>query len=207
MTGGFQVVNGWNNLVDNNSGKTIGPNVTITYAKWTWVIDYYGGPENFNTNKGWRQLFDTTLTLTPTSKASVYLNYDYGQNRNVNAAGTATTTLSTWKGFAGALRIQATPKVAFAARGEWFNDADGFNTTVAQQVKEVTFTGEYKIIEGLLWRGEYRHDWSDHPFFLDHTCPILAACLVTPGFGNGFGNSKHQDTLTFAVIAFFGPKR
>ena len=93
-------------------------------------------------------------------------------------------------------------------RGEWFNDTDGFNTGVAQQVKEVTFTGEYKIIEGLLWRGEYRHDWSDQPFFLDHTPPVcigaLTTCVVTPF---GVGNSKHQNTLTFAVIAFFGPKR
>ncbi|PYU20475.1 MAG: porin [Acidobacteria bacterium] len=208
LTGGFQLVNGWNNLVDNNSGKTIGPNVTITYSKWTWVIDYYGGPENPDTNKGWRSLFDTTLTLTPSSKASVYLNYDYGQNRNVNGAGTATTNSATWKGFAGALRVQAAPKVAFVGRGEWFNDTDGFNTGVAQQVKEVTFTGEYKIIEGLLWRGEYRHDWSDQPFFLDHTPPVcigaLTTCVVTPF---GVGNSKHQNTLTFAVIAFFGPKR
>jgi Putative beta-barrel porin-2, OmpL-like. bbp2 len=205
LTGGFQLVNGWNNLVDNNSGKTIGPNLTVTYSKWSWVIDYYGGPENNNTNKGWRQLFDTTLTLTPSSKASVYLNYDYGQNRNavVTPTGFATANLATWKGFAGALRIQATPKVAFVGRGEWFNDSDGFNTGAAQQVKEVTFTGEYKIIEGFLWRGEYRHDWSDQPFFLNRTCTGAAA--VCPTLFSG--NSKHQDTLSVALIAFFGPKR
>jgi hypothetical protein len=203
LTGGFQVVNGWNNLVDNNSGKTIGPNLTITYAKWAWVIDYYAGPENPNTNHGWRSLLDTTLTLTPSSKASVYLNYDYGQNRNVNGAGTATTNLATWKGFAGALRIQATPKVAFAARGEWFNDGDGFNTGTAQKVKEVTFTGEYKIIEGFLWRAEYRHDWSDQPFFLNHTC--IGTAAVCPTLFSG--NSTKQDTLSVALVAFFGPKR
>jgi Putative beta-barrel porin-2, OmpL-like. bbp2 len=203
LTGGFQLVNGWNNLVDNNSGKTIGPNLTITYSKWAWVIDYYAGPENPNTNHGWRSLFDTTLTLTPSSKATVYLNYDYGQNRNVDATGTTTTNLSTWKGFAGALRIQATPKVAFAARGEWFNDADGFNTGTVQKVKEVTFTGEYKIIEGLLWRAEYRHDWSDQPFFLNHTCVGTAA--VCPSLFSG--NSTKQDTLSVAIVAFFGPKR
>jgi hypothetical protein len=209
LTGGFQVVNGWNNLVDNNSGKTIGPNLTVTYSKFIWVIDYYAGPENANTNRGWRQLLDTTLTLTPTSKFSVYLNYDYGQNRNVNFAGTQTTNLSTWKGFAGAVRAQATSKVAFTARGEWFNDGDGFNTGVAQQVKEVTFTGEYKLVQGLLWRAEYRHDWSDQPFFLDHTPPGVCAgtattCVFTPF---GIGNSKKEDTLTVALIAFFGPKR
>jgi hypothetical protein len=205
MTGGFQLVNGWNNLVDNNSGKTIGPNVTITYSKFAWVIDYYGGPENSGTNVGWRHLFDTTLTLTPSSKASVYLNYDYGQNRGAvaTATGFKTDGLATWKGFAGALKIQATPKVAFVGRGEWFNDSDGFNTGTAQKVKEVTFTGEYKIIEGLLWRAEYRHDWSDQPFFLNHTCVGTAAVCPT----TFSGNSTKQDTFSVAVVAFFGPKR
>lgn len=205
LTGGFQVVNGWNNLVDNNSGKTLGLNVTATYSKWAWVIDWYGGPENAGTNVGWRHLFDTTLTLTPSSKASVYLNYDYGQNRNAvaTATGFAKDTLATWKGFAGALRIQGTSKVAFAARGEWFNDGDGFNTLTSQQVKEVTFTGEYKIIEGFLWRAEYRHDWSNVPFFLNHSCiGTVAVCPIIFS-----GNSTKQDTLSVALVAFFGPKR
>ena len=29
---------------------------------------------------GYRNLIDTTVTLTPTSKFSAYINYDYGQN-------------------------------------------------------------------------------------------------------------------------------
>jgi hypothetical protein len=53
-----------------------------------------------------------------------------------------------------------------------------------------------------MWRGEYRHDWSDQPFFLDHTCSTPATCPTIFS-----GNSKHQDTLTVALIAFFGPKR
>ena len=32
---------------------------------------------------------------------------------------------------------------------------------------------EYKFLEGLMWRGEYRYDWSDKDFFLTGagTCP------------------------------------
>lgn len=203
LTGGFQVVNGWNNVIDNNSGKTIGANLTATFSKATWVVDYYGGPENANTNVGWRHLIDTTLTLTPVSKASIYINYDYGQNRNVDATGTLPTSLATWKGFAGALRVAPTSKLAFIGRGEWFDDTNGFNTGTAQTVDEVTFTAEYKLIEGFMWRSEYRHDWSDQPFFLNHTCVgSFAACPTIFS-----GNSKHQDTLSFALVAFFGPKR
>ncbi len=43
---GAQVVNGWNNLTDNNSGKTVGITGAVTYAKWMWNVNYYGGPEN-----------------------------------------------------------------------------------------------------------------------------------------------------------------
>ncbi|MGA2186798.1 MAG: outer membrane beta-barrel protein, partial [Bryobacteraceae bacterium] len=41
FSGGVQVVNGWNNIEDNNSGKTLGFTGTVTYAKWNWANTYY----------------------------------------------------------------------------------------------------------------------------------------------------------------------
>jgi hypothetical protein len=79
---------------------------------------------------------------------------------------------------------------AFAPRFEYFNDRDGFSTGTAQKVKEITLTSEYKWVEGLLARLEYRRDWSDQPFF---------------DRGAGTAVSKNQDTITLGVIAFFGP--
>jgi hypothetical protein len=38
---GFQVVNGWNNTVDNNSGKTIGATLLGTYSKAMFAVNYY----------------------------------------------------------------------------------------------------------------------------------------------------------------------
>src|SRR5262249_39416086 len=99
FTVGAQVVNGWNNLVDNNSGKTVGITSAATFGKVQWFTNYYGGPENTGTNTGWRNLIDTTLLFSPTSKLSAYVNYDYGQNRN--AFGKVATSLSRWQGFAG----------------------------------------------------------------------------------------------------------
>jgi Putative beta-barrel porin-2, OmpL-like. bbp2 len=203
FTGGVQVVNGWNNVEDNNSGKTVGLNGTFTTKKFTWGVNYYGGPENPSTNQGWRQVFDTTLTLTPPGKVNAYINYDYGQNRCVVPAISgpddlcATTSgffppLSVWTGVAGAVHIQATSKWAITPRFEWFNDHEGFSTGTPQHVKEGTLTVEYKLLEGLLARGEYRYDWSDQPFF--NRFDLLAV-------------SKHQTTATLGVVAFFGPKR
>jgi hypothetical protein len=84
-------VNGWNNTVDNNSGKTLGGTLAATYAKAGWAFNYYGGPENTGTNSGWKHLFDTTLTLTPSSKVGAYINYDYGRNNVYNNSFCRTT--------------------------------------------------------------------------------------------------------------------
>ena len=192
FTAGFQVVNGWNNVVDNNSGKMFVFTGAATFSKFGWAIGYHAGPENPNTNTGWHHLIDTTLTLTPWSKVSAYINYDYHQWRHQNNPTFPDGSLTVWHGVAAALRFQATDKWAFTGRGEWFNDRQGHATGTAQELKEVTFTGEYKLAEGLLTRAEYRHDWSDQLFFERGGFP---------------GSHRSQDTATIAFVAFFGPER
>ena len=246
LTGGVQVVNGWNNDFSINGRATLGANVMLTYSKWSLMEDWYGGEDNevFESaggvtsagNKGWRHLFDTVFTVTPTSKISAYVNYDYAQNRNFGISGTyflantdgtphtsfADGSLARWQGIGAALKYQASSKLAFTPRFEVFDDANGFamigadsqffngTTPIRQTVKEVTITGEYKLMEGLEWRAEYRHDYSNEPFFVRgfgaNTCginPTPANCAE----GFGLQNSKTQDTITIAFIGFFGPKR
>jgi hypothetical protein len=184
FTGGFQLVNGWNNTEDNNKGKTIGLIGNVTKKKFAWMNDYYTGPENTGTNQGWRNLYDTTLLLTPADKFNAYINFDYGQNRAV-AAGIGST--AKWYGVAGAAKIGLTDKDSVTPRIEFFKDRDGFSTGTAQTAKEFTFTYEHKLPQGFLTRMEYRHDWSNVAFY-------------------NAGTKKHQDTLTIAFVAFFGPK-
>ena len=193
FTGGVQVVNGWNNFSDNNSGKTIGLTGAYTKPKYTLYTNYYVGPENNNTTKGYRNLFDVNLLLTPTAKLNAYINYDYGQNRNAAPTGSSTyttTDLSHWQGIALALHYQATGRVAFTPRYEYFKDESGFSTGLTQNLNEFTLTGEYKMPEGLLARLEYRRDGSDEPYFV-----------------KGSKTVKAQSTLEVGVVAFFGPKR
>jgi hypothetical protein len=45
-TAGLQVVNGWNNVADNNGGVTIGLTSALTEVKFGWALNYYTGPEN-----------------------------------------------------------------------------------------------------------------------------------------------------------------
>jgi len=192
FTAGFQVVNGWNSVVDNNNAKTVVLTGTATFSKFAWAFGWHGGPENPGTSTGWHHLIDTTLTVTPTSKVSAYINYDYHQQRHQNSSSFPDGTFTAWQGVAAALKLQANDNWAFTGRGEWFHDRQGHSTGLAQTLKEVTITGEYKLAEGLLTRAEYRHDWSDQPFFER---------------GNFPGSYNSQDTFSVAFVAFFGPER
>ena len=186
FTAGVQLVNGWNNTEDNNTGKTLVLVGNVTTKKVTWSNNYITGPENTNTNKGFRNLYDTTLLLTPSDKFNAYINYDYGRNKNPVGGGA-----SNWSGIAFAGHFQANSWFALTPRYEHFDDEQGFQTGVPGALQEFTITAEAKASQGVMTRLEYRHDWSENKNF----------------FQKGLGRfSDHQDTITLAIIAFFGPK-
>jgi len=186
FTGGLQVINGWNCVEDNNSGKTVAMVATVATSKLTWTQAYLTGPEKTDTNKGNRHLYDTTLVLTPGSKVNVYLNFDYGVDKKVDRGSMR------WVGVAGAARFAVTPWLAVSPRLEWFNDADGFTTGTVQKVKEGTLTAEFKIRKWLLTRLEYRRDWSNALFF---------------NRGADLAASRGQTTLLAGLVAVLEPKR
>jgi predicted porin len=169
----------------------VGVTSALVKPKFTWNLNYYGGPDNANTTDGARHLIDTTLTLTPTPKFSAYINYDFGRNKDAIVKGVGDTKTNEWQGVAVAARGQVTPKAALAGRFEYYNDKNGFTTGTLQKLKEFTATYEYKWVEGLLARVEYRGDFSDQKFF----------------HKNDTGMEKSQSTVTVGLVAFFGPKR
>jgi len=187
---GFQLVNGWNNVSKNNGGVTGAFTSAYTKPKYALNVNYYVGPENNNTAYGLRNLIDGTLLLTPPGKVNAYLNVDYATNRDALEA-QGNNNLNKWGGVAGAVHVQATAKSALSGRLEYFDDPDGFQTGTRQHVEEFTATYEYKWTEGLLARAEYRGDLSDQSVFHKDASSTV----------------NQQSTITFAMIAFFGPKR
>jgi hypothetical protein len=186
---GFQLVNGWNSIVDQhgNNMKTAGITGAITRKQFTWSHNYYVGSQftgldavNRDQSRI-RNLYDTTLLLTPTERVSAYLNFDYGRQNLPSGS-------AHWVGFAAALHLQLSKRFAITPRAEFFNDADGFSTGTQQHLHEVTVTGECKIIDGFLARLEYRHDGSNVDFF-DH--------------GMVPASSKTQSTVSLGLIAYF----
>jgi hypothetical protein len=172
FTFGAQVVNGWNNVFDNNSGKTVGLTGALTFDKVTWAATYYFGPENSavdpltgefvggDAGKGFRHFVDTALTVTPSDNFAFYVNYDYGSN-HIKEAGITPTWWTV--AFAGKIGPR---KLYFAPRFEIYNDTDGFITGSVQKLKEFTATLNYELTPGIMTKIEYRRDFSDVNYFL-----------------------------------------
>ncbi|MDX1982207.1 MAG: porin [Bryobacteraceae bacterium] len=187
-TAGVQLVNGWNNVEDNNTGKTIGLTSAMTSKKVSWYNTYYVGPEKTATNKGIRHFWDTVLNLNPSDQASFYVNFDYGVDKKAVNSGPD----NDWWGIAFAHRYAVNDWFALSPRVEYYKDSKGFITGTEQALKEFTMTAEFKMKENFITRLEYRRDWSDKPFY---------------DRGNELANAKNMSTLTLGFIAYFAPKK
>jgi hypothetical protein len=172
-------VNGWNNGVENNGGKTFGFQINVKpHERLALVQNLMAGPEQTDDRAG-RFLSDTIVTWTVTPSLSLMANYDYGRDR---VAGLPVR----WSGLAAYARVQLTPTWVVAPRFEYFRDGDGFMTGTAQTVKEMTLTSEHKVGGALLMRLEYRRDVSDREFFVRRQ-----------------GISRSQNTLTLGLVYGF----
>jgi hypothetical protein len=178
------LVNGWNNVVENNAAKTVG--VQLAYrptSSLSLVQNYMAGPEQTGNNDAWRQISDTIATFTLNPKVSLMANYDYGTD-------TIAGTKAHWQGVAGYARIQANKWFAFSPRFEWYDDPQGFTTGTVQTLKEVTGTLEVKPTDSFIWRLEYRTDLSNQAVFKTA----------------GGGLKKSQTSLGMGVIYWFSYK-
>lgn len=194
FTGGFQVINGWNNVEDNNSSKTVGLTAAITTSKVNWFNNYYFGNEKTDTvggvkinAPGIRHFYDTVIAVNPNGRANLLFNFDYGNDRNPNGVD------SRFYGTSTAFRYVFNDSFAISPRWDWYKDrSNGLITVQNQTLQEFTLTFDYKMKEGFLSRFEYRRDWSDKPYF---------------DRGNEPASYKHQDTLLVGMIVYFGPRR
>jgi hypothetical protein len=177
LSGG--VVNGWNNVVENNTGKTVLASVTLKPTGAVTVIEnYMVGPETPD-NATWRNLSDTVLTYTANPQTTVTVNYDYGKDEDVH-----------WQGVAAYVKYQVNKWAAVSPRVEYYNDGDGATTGVAQKLKDATFTIELKGSDSLLWRIEYRGDFSDRATFTN----------------SAGAAKKNQQSIGFGLLYSFGAK-
>ncbi len=185
------LLNGWNDSVDNNSGKTTGFTLALTPTKKLSLYEnYYVGPEEPNDNSNFRHLTDTVLAYNATSKLSLMANYDYAHETVTGGSPIW------WSGIAGYIKYAPNAKWAFATRGEYFIDHTGFATGLpfGQNVGEWTGTLERTLAGHIISRLEYRRDMSDHNVFPYRTSGVP----LSP-----YSPIDHQNTVTVGFVYAF----
>jgi len=181
------VVNGWNNSIDNNTGKTVGVSLAWTpNTKFSLIENYTGGPEQSNDNKDWRHLSDTVITYNPTAKLSLMANYDCG-HEDIGIAQERSFTVAKWSGLAGYVKYAPNDKWAVAVRGEYFDDNQGWSTGTAQELSEFTATLQRTIAKSIISRLEFRRDMSDAAVFQKGAASFI----------------KTQNTVTLGLVYAF----
>jgi len=203
------LVNGWNNVVDNNSGKTFGASLALTPTKKLSIIPtYLTGPEtnsgtfgttgtgslvSVNSTTAWRHTVDVVVGYNATSKLSFLANVDYarGDRTSFDITTNAFSPAVWWTGFAGYVKYAPDDKDYGAVRYEYFEDHDGFATGSPNpriHFNTITATYQRTISSYLLTRLEYRRDMSQFP--------VYQLSNFVPGV-------KHQDTISIAMILLF----
>ena len=161
------VNNGWDDVRDTNSGKTLELGASYTPVKeFSFAGQFYSGKERVgglvNTGpEGTRNLFDAVATFTATDKLTFILNYDYATQANATSVTATGVSRAKWSGLAGYASYQFDDNWKLSLRGEYFDDRDGYRTGVAQKWKEATVTVGYTPIKNLELRGEIRGDRSN----------------------------------------------
>ncbi len=117
VTAQLDIVNGWQNISENNTGKAAGVRVDFA-ATPNSTISYYN---LFSNEAGSRlRIFNGIGAKHTSGKLTLLGEFDAGsQSRPSNASGS-----STWYGWAAIARVQAAPTVALVARIEAYTDRD-----------------------------------------------------------------------------------
>ncbi len=89
-------------------------------------------------------------------------------------------------------QYQVTPKLSFAARGEYLSDRGGLFSGVTQAIKETTINTKYQAADGFDIFAEWRHDFSNQPYFYSDTLGLL---------------KRGQTTATLGLVWWWGGKQ
>jgi len=163
------LVNGWDDVDDNNSGKTFLGGIGITPAE---IVSLYFagtyGPEQTDNGHSKRGVVTGVATVKPTDLVTLALEGTYGNESDLVGANQDKSAL--WYGTAGYVVVKPADAWAIALRGEVFVDSDGVRFASAQAPNgstawAITPTVAFQVTDGLLWRAEYRHDENNRKVF------------------------------------------
>lgn len=181
------VVNGWDNVRDNNDAKTLGLQATLSPdPTMTVIVNTISGAEQAGENGNMRHVVDLIGIVRPSPEFTLGANFDYGMEEDVAVSDSSRTDVTWW---GGALygRAPLGRQVFLSLRLELFDDDDGTRTGTAQRLTGITVTPEIRLTSSLVLRSDLRFDRSDEEVFED---------------GDG-GTKKDQFTCTLNSVYSF----
>ncbi len=196
--------NGWNSVVDNNEDKSVSASIVYKIPNRLLAqLLYFGGVERGRSapeGQYWRHDIDAYAQLDATSRLSFLVHANAGWEPN--RFGT-----SSWAAGAVYARVKATDWLYVAVRGDRFYETAASNSSGTASalfwngvgwVSSGTATLDFRPLETLSFRTEYRHDQADGQLFFkgDVAGAGTSASPFVP-------NADHQDTLTFGATAWF----
>lgn len=197
------VVNGWNNVVDNNREKTIflqynyarGDRLSLGALYFTGVERPKGAPEG----RAWRHLWDLWVVAALHRRVSVLAEVDAGIEPNRFG-------LSWWFAAMGGVRLKLADWAYLAGRGTYFRDdaarsAAGAAAPIALPapwIAAVTGTFDVRLVGHLSIKLELRHDRAGAPLY------FRGAVMGDGSDASPFKpNAATQTTTTLGFNAFF----
>jgi hypothetical protein len=170
LTAQLDIVNGWQNISENNSGKGAGVRLDFTPSS-TATVSYY----NFFSDEADNRLrtFNGIGGKVVAGRATLLGEFDVGtQGKSTGDNGTAS-----WYGFTAVARVQLTPTVAASGRVERYDDEHQVIIATGQR-DDGTWNGAFRANGAslgidvspqprFLWRTELRGFANRSPIFPD----------------------------------------
>jgi hypothetical protein len=183
----LHLINGWQNIGENNRGKALGTQVAYAGERLSASFNTFIGAESTEGSDGLRLFGDAVATYKVTDAFSLALTTDVGTQRIPE------THWALWYAAGLNARLQLSEPVALAARAEFYRDRDGLISGTAQRLTEGTLTLEVRPAEHLTLKLEARHDRSTTDVFTGHDTTEEGAPVLKPS----------QTLLVGGVTAYF----
>lgn len=161
-TAQVHLLNGWQNIGDNNDAKAIGTQIAFSSARLSAAFNTFAGAELPHDNKRLRTFGDFVATWNVTPASSIGLTVDRGRQELPVAA-------ANWFGAGGYLRHTFNERHAVAMRVERFRDPDNGISGNRQTLTGGTLTYEFRPAPDLIVKAEARRDFSTAPVFAKQT--------------------------------------
>lgn len=168
-TASFLVLNGWQNIIEQNSNKAIGTQVQFKpNDKWLFNSSTFIGNEKPDSAKQFRFFHDFYTTYSLSTKLNLSLTFDIGAEQNVNRTG-----YNIWHVAALLAQYKFNDKWYLGGRIEEYEDRNNVIVSVNSPNGFSTFgysiNADYKPFPHFLWRIEARaFNAKDKVFMLNH---------------------------------------